>query len=214
MFFNTRKKVGPAFDIEVLHTIVTQCEDAVIIADSNLVTTYLNPAAEEITGWAAEDAAGELLPDVLDLVDAATDATTKEILKTCRDSKPVKDLLLIAKDSSEYRVAVKTTPVVKEDHETSNTIIYIRKIEESSHCLQSVPDELQPLLCSVSHDFNNIITAFYGNITLAKFKTSSDHPAYVFLNRMEESNDRIQRTRDTLQTIFNKFCCSDKMDSM
>jgi len=50
--------------------------DAVLVVDVDGRITYLNPVAEEMTGWAASEAAGRSVDEVLTLVDAANDMPT------------------------------------------------------------------------------------------------------------------------------------------
>ncbi len=48
--------------------------DCVILTDTSGAVTFVNPAAEELTGWTATDAAGRFIEEVLATVDADTGA--------------------------------------------------------------------------------------------------------------------------------------------
>ena len=46
--------------------------DAVIVTDADTRITRMNPVAEQLTGWTMEDAKGELLANVFQIVNEAT----------------------------------------------------------------------------------------------------------------------------------------------
>ena len=52
---------------EQLSTILNSVSDAVIATDGNGLITFMNPAAEILTGWVIEEASGKQVTDVLDI---------------------------------------------------------------------------------------------------------------------------------------------------
>jgi|GEM_PF-2843802 len=58
-------------------------EDAVISADGEGAITYLNPAAERMTGWTFAEAVGESLSNVLKIVDEATEQVLPNCAQMC-----------------------------------------------------------------------------------------------------------------------------------
>lgn len=65
------------------HTILQAMSDAVIATDTTGAITYMNPAAERLTGWSVADVVGVPLAHVID-IDAATGAH-RACHVTCRD---------------------------------------------------------------------------------------------------------------------------------
>ncbi len=51
---------------------LTSLDDAVIATDTEGKVTYLNPAAEGLTGWTQEEAAGKDVTVVYNAIDEAT----------------------------------------------------------------------------------------------------------------------------------------------
>ena len=60
-----------------LHTILNSIGDAVIATDANRQIVRFNPIAEHLTGWSKEEAIGQLLEDVLVVVDPETRQSLK-----------------------------------------------------------------------------------------------------------------------------------------
>ncbi|MBP0582050.1 PAS domain-containing protein [Labrys sp. LIt4] len=57
--------------------------DAVISTDAQARITFMNPVAEEMTGWPGRDAAGKRLPEVFRIVDETTGETLADPVETC-----------------------------------------------------------------------------------------------------------------------------------
>ena len=60
------------FAAERAHVTLNSIGDAVISTDVSGKITYLNPAAERITGWSREAAAGHPVEDVYRIIDGTT----------------------------------------------------------------------------------------------------------------------------------------------
>ena len=52
---------------EQLSAILNSVSDAVIAMDRNGLITFMNPAAELLTGWVIEEASGKPVTDILDI---------------------------------------------------------------------------------------------------------------------------------------------------
>lgn len=57
--------------------------DAVISTDAQARITFMNPVAEEMTGWLGREAAGRRLPEVFHIVDEVTGETISDPVETC-----------------------------------------------------------------------------------------------------------------------------------
>lgn len=53
----------------------------------------------------------------------------------------------------------------------------------------------------IAHDFNNILAGLYGNISLAKAKMTTDHPAFRFLDAADKSMNRATLLTNQLLTF-------------
>jgi diguanylate cyclase (GGDEF)-like protein/PAS domain S-box-containing protein len=89
--------------------------DAVMSSDVSGHVTYLNVAAESLTGWSREDAAGHPIEDVFRIVDATTRETARNPLALAvRDNKTVcltPNCVLIRRDGIEVAIEDSAAPI-------------------------------------------------------------------------------------------------------
>lgn len=89
--------------------------DSVITADVRFRITYLNPAAERLTGWAAEEARGQSLDVVLPLISEASRRPVANTAARCLEAERSVDLedgvLLLRRDGTEVAIGDSTAPV-------------------------------------------------------------------------------------------------------
>lgn len=89
--------------------------DAVISSDVSGHVTYLNVAAESLTGWSREDAAGHPIEDVFRIIDATTRETARNPLALAvRENKTVcltPNCVLIRRDGVEAAIEDSAAPI-------------------------------------------------------------------------------------------------------
>ena len=89
--------------------------DAVITTDCDGVVEYLNPVAEKLTGWCNQEAAGQPLTRVFNVVDELTREPAANPLERCLAQQAIIALTnhtaLIAKDGTEYVIEDSAAPI-------------------------------------------------------------------------------------------------------
>ncbi len=89
--------------------------DGVIAADVEGRVTYLNPAAEKITGWTREEALGQQISTVYEVVDEETGQEITRLLKDIalggKVAKVDVDMLLLAKGGERKAVEDSAAPL-------------------------------------------------------------------------------------------------------
>ncbi|PWR25500.1 EAL domain-containing protein [Zavarzinia aquatilis] len=74
---------------ERLRVTLYSIGDAVICSDTAALVTFMNPVAEQLTGWTAAEALGRPAADIFRLQDTATDADLPNPIEAClRELKP------------------------------------------------------------------------------------------------------------------------------
>lgn len=76
-------------------------------------------------------------------------------------------------------IHLNTTDIKENQTRLESEIIKVKKLES-----------LGVLAGGIAHDFNNLLSGFFGNISLAKMKLDSTHPAYNFIDEAEGAIDR------------------------
>jgi PAS domain S-box-containing protein len=100
---------------EWLEVTLASLGDAVITTDMGGFISFMNPMAERMCGWAAEDAQGALLGDVFNVVNEDTrEPATNPILralKTGRREESMENAALIARDGMETSIELSAAPI-------------------------------------------------------------------------------------------------------
>ena len=108
--------------------------DAVITTDAAGVITYLNPVAERLTGWVAEDALGQSLDAVLPLISEITRQpvanTTSRCLGEGRSIDLEEGVLLLRRDGTEVPIGDSAAPVRDRSGATVGVVLVIQDESE------------------------------------------------------------------------------------
>jgi len=104
---------------EHLSVTLDSIGDAVIAVDVAGRVTRLNPVAEVLTGWCAEEAYGRPLYEVFHIINTQTRITLNNPVEKVIMSGKIMGLAnhtsLISKDGTEYQIADSAAPIVGED---------------------------------------------------------------------------------------------------
>ncbi|MBL0174982.1 MAG: PAS domain S-box protein [Ignavibacteria bacterium] len=108
--------------------------EGVITSDTEGRVTFLNPRAEQLTGWSSADAAGRPLADVLTVVDDSTRVRVDSPLdKVLHDTVVVGDFnhrLLISRDGRDIPIEESVAPVIGDRGDIIGTVLLFRDVAE------------------------------------------------------------------------------------
>lgn len=117
-----------------LDVTLTSIGDAVIATDTDAAITFMNPEAERLTGWTAQEALGRKVEEVLCLINAATRlAIESPIRRVLREGIVVglaNHTLLLARDGREIPVADSGAPIRGKDGALYGVVMVFRDITE------------------------------------------------------------------------------------
>ncbi len=112
--------------------ILDSIGDAVLSTDLAGNVTYINPAAEAMTGWSRDAAAGQPLTEVFHIVDARTRATAQDPLKLAVSLNKTVGLagscVLVRRDGQEFEIEDSAAPVHDPDGHVSGAVIVFRDV--------------------------------------------------------------------------------------
>jgi diguanylate cyclase (GGDEF)-like protein/PAS domain S-box-containing protein len=108
--------------------------DGVIRTDALGRVDYLNPVAEQLTGWALAEAYGRRIGEVFHLVDAGTRRPLPDPTERClRDGKavePLGDRVLVRGDGAEFAVRDSAAPIRDRSGRTVGSVVVVQDITQ------------------------------------------------------------------------------------
>ncbi len=175
---------------EKLAATVGSLEEGVVTLDSLGRIIYLNKSAESITGLKKNKAINMDFADVTGI----------------RDIENKNPFLYIFKNekNSELTVEVTKTPILGRSRKNLGSVVVFRNITEKiqleeEQIRSSRLDSLGILAGGIAHEFNNLLTAVLGNISLAKLEAD---PGGKIFERLTEAEKCYQQARLLTQRLL------------
>jgi diguanylate cyclase (GGDEF)-like protein/PAS domain S-box-containing protein len=119
---------------ELLRITLQSIGDAVITTDAEGLLVWLNPVAEELTGWAAQEARGRPLSQVFHTVSEETREPAPDPVASClrlrhgiRRPHPT---LLISREGNELGIEQSASPILSDDGKMRGVVLVFRDVTE------------------------------------------------------------------------------------
>lgn len=159
-----------------LRTTLTSIGEGVIVTDPAGNIIMLNPAAEEVSGWTIEEAAGRNLREVFDIkTDGVNDYFIPDNVNINEKdrSKYSWSAQLCTKDNSKKIITHCSAPIKRSDGYIIGSVIIFRDISEiiklEGELRQAQKMEsIGQLAGGIAHDFNNMLGAIMGSAELLR----------------------------------------------
>ncbi|BAN02095.1 EAL domain-containing protein [Ilumatobacter coccineus] len=119
---------------ESLRVTLMSIGDAVITADPSGDVEWMNPVAERLTGWSAEEARGKPLRQVFHIVDEETRQPTENPMATCLQEQRIVGLvnrtLLLSRTGEEYGIEDSAAPIRDEYGQVLGVVLVFHDVTE------------------------------------------------------------------------------------
>ena len=110
--------------------------DAIVGIDITGRITYLNPAAERMTGWSVQAVLGLPMADVIKIIDVATCESLPHLTRAAIDLDGAAYLaanrILIRRDGTEILIEESVTPIRGQDGRATGEVIVLRALTEEA----------------------------------------------------------------------------------
>jgi PAS domain S-box-containing protein len=195
-----------------LATLLEHLGDGVVANDPQGAVTFMNPAAELLTGWKKEEAVGRGVAEIFNVVNECTyepiDNPAMQALQQGVTVVLSEGALLISKNGEEVPVCDSAAPILDEHGNLEGSVLvfrddaqrrlkeYERLSEERTHHLQAQLETLEKLdalkdefLSTVSHELRTPIANMKLALRMIKDKTNPQRHDY-YLNILEQECQR------------------------
>ncbi|HUP94691.1 MAG TPA: EAL domain-containing protein [Burkholderiales bacterium] len=123
--------------------------DGVITTDANAKVEYLNPVAEQYTGWTSNDARGRLLGEIFRVIDERTgkdlDALSQQSLRATSEDVAAVSVRLVDRNGRECPIRYSHAPIRNREGRALGMIVVF-------HDISQIRAMAQQLLWQASHD--------------------------------------------------------------
>lgn len=143
---------------EWLRVTLESIGDAVIATDIHGRVTYLNPIAEKLTAWTADEAQGQPLQHVYSILDEDTRTPVENpVDQVLRHGSLVamanRSMMLVARDGTERPIDDSAAPIMDSSNATMGVVMVFRDVTEQRRAEQQHSARL-----AVTHALNQAVT--------------------------------------------------------
>ena len=189
---------------ELLGVTLSSIGEGVVATDKDGSVTFINPAAETLTGWTSAEAVGRSINDIF----KRTDEKTGEIeimdiaAKKDADWPIAKASILTKRDGTDVAVEYSSAPIRDASGSVIGGISVFHDVSARRRSEQALMDSesrlrqaqkmeaIGTLTGGVAHDFNNLLTAILGNVQLGLRKLLPGSPVQSNLVEIEKAGNR------------------------
>ncbi|MFQ5995645.1 MAG: EAL domain-containing protein [Acidiferrobacterales bacterium] len=139
-----RQRVEQALFEERERAIVTlhSIGDGVIRTDGQGTIDYMNPVAEQLTGWRQNEALGLPVEHVFKAIDEATgksaDSPVSRALAECRAINGTDHTVLVSRDGEHYAIERSASPIRGRDGESLGAVMVFRDVSEARRLAEEI----------------------------------------------------------------------------
>ncbi len=207
-----KKFTEEALESEKEHLRVTlrSIGDAVITTDTDGLIILINRAAEDLFMIKQKNISGKPFSSIFtasyypDQAKVETDII-QEVITTEEVFESVDPVIIQSNDGNETITAISAAPIRDKHHNIYGVVIVLKDITErvknteiiiNSQKLESIGS----LAAGIAHEFNNILTAILGNISLAKTYIKDDNDK--IMKRLNEAEKASLRAKDVARQLI------------
>jgi len=148
-----------------LDALLKSISDGVIASDLQELVTFMNPVAENLTGWKQEEAFGRNSSEVFNIANAETHYPIENpITKVLQDGSIVNlptETVLIAKDGAEIPIDDSAAPIKDDKDKITGAVLIFRDITERKQAIEARQREIeQEKLVSQLEEINQLKNEF------------------------------------------------------
>ncbi|HZL67218.1 MAG TPA: CHASE3 domain-containing protein, partial [Candidatus Limnocylindrales bacterium] len=173
--------------------------DAVVATDAAGNVSFLNPVAEQLTGWDYQAARGRPLHEVLRILDERTRTELEDAVALVRRSQPVVNVsshvALISRSGQEYPLELTGSPILNDRNQLVGVVAVFRDITQRRQTEQTLRSSERLALAgrlsaTIAHEIRNPLDTVSNLIYLLRHE---EDPSNVSSQYLELASDELAR---------------------
>ena len=156
---------------ELLRATLSSIGDAVIATDEQANVTFLNPIAENLTGWRQDQALGRPLPEVFNIVNEDTrNPVENPALRALKEGVIVglaNHTVLIAKDGGERAIEDSAGPIRNAQGQVTGAVLVFRDVtaeRQAAIALSDAAARKDDFLAMLGHELRNPLAGIVNSV--------------------------------------------------
>ena len=197
---------------ELLATTLESIGDAVIITDAAGMVTFLNPVAEQLTGWTRADAQDRSLTEVFNIVNETTRGEVENpALRAMRDGVIMglaNHTVLLSRSGAECAIDDSAAPIRDGRGQIVGSVLVFRDVTVRRHLDRSLREADQrknEFLATLAHELRNPLAPIRNSIALLHLSGTSDP-------HLREARDVIDRQVDQMSRLLDDLLDVNRLD--
>lgn len=183
-----------------LATLLNSMSDAVIATNEQGIVTFINPAAELLTGWQQADALGQDISKIFQIIDEVTETSLENpVAKVIRERQVIylDDFTsLITKNGSRIPIGDSASPIMRQPDQINGVVIVFwdlserrqaQLLEKALHKEQELNQLKSLFISTVSHEFRNPLSVIQSSVELLEIQGENltAEKRKTYLNRIQ-----------------------------
>jgi PAS domain S-box-containing protein len=178
---------------------LTSLGDAVVATDAAGNVSFLNPVAEQLTGWDYQAARGRPLREVLRIIDERTRTELEDPVALVRRSQPVVNVsshvALISRSGQEYPLELTGSPILNDRNQLVGVVAVFRDVTQRRQTEQTLRSSERLALAgrlsaTIAHEIRNPLDTVSNLIYLLRHE---EDPSNVSSQYLELASDELAR---------------------
>jgi PAS domain S-box-containing protein len=164
---------------DLLQVTLTSIGDGVLTTDIQGRVTFLNPVAQQLTGWSADEALGRAHTEVFHIVHEHTryplETPITEVLCQEKSVSLANHACLLNRSGQEALIADSGAPIRDGQGTVYGAVLVFRDVTRTKQLEEELikAEKLESvgiLAAGIAHDFNNLLAVVMGNLSLLKLR--------------------------------------------
>jgi PAS domain S-box-containing protein len=187
--------------------------DAVVSTDAAGKVSFLNPVAQQLTGWDGRAAHGRLSKEVLLIVDEKTRTEIDDPVQTVSRSQRVvglsNHLVLISRSQQEYPIELNAAPIRNDHGQLVGVVIVFRDITQRRQTEQTLRTserlaQAGRLSATIAHEIRNPLDTVSNLIYLLRHEKEASAASTQYLAMASDELARIAQITGQLLTFHRE----------
>ena len=188
---------------EQLTATIDSMGEGLVALDTHGLVRLINRIGSALTGWPADEALGRPVEEILRLEHEHERNLAHDVRVLIAEGRGAgAPMFLLSRDGESHLVQI-TAAAIRHATARIGTVIVLRDIGDYRRLTQALEraqrlESLGQLAGGIAHNFNNVLTALFGNIALAKAYATND-------SRVREALAEAERAFHQARDLTQKF---------